>query len=112
MNILGVYPWKKVTKFDVGAWILAQPHDNPLTSRRTGHKLETYFKGPYEVLARKDANTYVLKDVVQDKTIERHVTSLRPFYFDKQYTNPVEVARFDNFFFLQTVIVTHVCKDG
>jgi transposase InsO family protein len=104
---LGSLPAEKVTQFEVGAWVLAQPHENPMTGRRTSHKLQPYFLGPYEVLSKKDANTYILKDVVQDKTIKRHVTNLRPFYFDIQYTNPRDVATIDKCEFVVEKILDH-----
>jgi transposase InsO family protein len=100
-------PSESITSFDVGAWVLAQPHENPMTGRRTSHKLQPYFLGPFEVLSKDDANTYVLKDVVQDKTIKRHVTSLRPFYFDIQYTNPVDIAMIDRYEFRVEKVLDH-----
>ena len=87
---------ERLTVFEIGSWVIAQPHSNPLTGRRaSGDKLSPYWAGPYLVVSRKDANTYVLKDTVQDKTLERHVKDLNVFHYDPKFMDPSAVAQMD-----------------
>jgi hypothetical protein len=51
------------------------------------------YRGPYRVLNNTDISRYALQDLVTMKTITRHVTDLRPFHYDPNSIDPIEVAR-------------------
>ena len=105
---LASLPKEKVTAFEIGSWVLIQPHMNPLTGRRaTGDKLTPYWAGPYQVQSQTDANTYVLRDTVQDKTFNRHVKDLHRFNYDPQFTDPSAVALIDRREFVIEKVLDH-----
>ena len=81
-----------ITEFADGTFVVAKPHDNPLSGRRPTTKFDPKWAGPYQVVSHRD-NTYRLRDlVVSDTYIERHIRDLKPFRFDPRYTDPIDVV--------------------
>ncbi len=98
---------QEVTRFDAGDWVLAMPYNNPLTGRRAaGDKLSSFWEGPFQVISS-SGNTYRLRDTVQDREIQRHVTELKRFFFDPQHTDPEVVAQIDRREFVIEAVLDH-----
>ena len=57
-----------------------------------GNKLLPRHRGPYQVKGRKQS-IYFIEDLVLGKQIKTHVHNLRPFLFNPQQVNPIEVAQ-------------------
>ena len=54
-----------------------------------------------------DKNTYRLRDLGSEKLETHHVTDIRPFKYDPEHTDPVEVALTDKALFIVDAIVAH-----
>jgi hypothetical protein len=76
----------EVTEFPINSYVLAKYRDRPPT------KFHTPWKGPMRVIASKK-NTYTLQDLVTNKEYEYHVTQLKTFQYDRNETDPVDIAR-------------------
>ena len=94
-----------LTLFPDGALVLSQYHK---TGFRKGppHKLLTHLKGPLQVVNHKK-NNYELRDLGTLKTVNHHVTDLRPFHYDPATTNPHSVAQSDSQLHTIERIVSH-----
>ena len=81
------------TEFPIGSYVLVQYHG---TALRPGppSKMQTYLKGPLKVLSV-NVNTYTLENLISHKSELVHVTDIRPFIYDSNFTDPSEVARKD-----------------
>jgi hypothetical protein len=76
----------EVTEFPINSYVLAKYRERPPT------KFHTPWKGPMRVI-RSKKNTYVLQDLVTNKEYEYHVTQLKSFQYDKNETDPLDIAR-------------------
>jgi Integrase core domain len=73
------------TEFADGSYVLVQYPDRPPT------RLHTPWKGPLQVVSH-SGNEYVLRDLVENTERTYHVTQLKEFHYDPEFTDPREVA--------------------
>jgi transposase InsO family protein len=96
-----------VTTFALNSWVLVLPRSNSLTGRRAaGDKLASFWEGPMRVTGVQ-GNTYTLHDTVQDKAVDRHVSELKIFLYDPEYTDPAQIAQIDRREFAIEAILDH-----
>ena len=70
------------------------------------NKLLPKHRGPYQVKGRKQS-IYFIEDLVLGKQIKTHVHNLRPFLFNPQQVNPIEVAQQNEQEFMVRDIIAH-----
>jgi len=83
----------KRTEYPVGSYVLVDYHKNAFR-KGPPNKMLTYLRGPMRVKSI-DKNTYILLNLVTRKDETIHVTDLRPFNYDPNHVDPVDVARKD-----------------
>jgi hypothetical protein len=88
------------TEFPIGSYVLLDYPDNPPT------RLHTRKRGPFLVV-NAIQNTYTLRDLINHKEFNVHITRLTPFEFDPLYTDPVQIAAKEQEEFLVEEIVAH-----
>ena len=76
----------RVTEFPVHSYVLFTP---PVGR---SDKLVPRHRGPYQVMSHTGA-IYTIQDLVNDKVVVTHIHNLRPFNYDAERTDPVEVAQ-------------------
>ncbi len=54
------------------------------------HKIHPEHSGPYQVMNRLN-DIYSIQDLVSGKVIDTHVHQLRPFNYDSERTQPVDI---------------------
>ena len=84
------YPPQRTT-FEEGTYVLAEHRHNSMR-RGPKSKLLPFLRGPLLVKASKDKGIYVLQDIVSQKLCDYHVSKLRPFRYDPNTLNPLDVA--------------------
>jgi hypothetical protein len=93
------------TEFPINSYVLIQ---YPKTS--FGHKpptkLHAPWQGPYRVV-NFVGSVYTVQDLVKFKNRDVHVSLLKPYYFDPEYTDPAKVALTDKQNFLVEAIRKH-----
>lgn len=94
-----------VTTFAPNSYVLVR---HPVRSMNQGRptKLHGYWKGPLRVVSN-EHNTYHLHNLVTDKVEKCHVTSLKPFLFSAEFTDPKLEAYKDKQLFLVESISSH-----
>ena len=70
------------------------------------NKLLPKHRGPYQVKGRKQS-IYFIEDLVLGKQIKTHVHNLRPFLFNPQQVNPIDVAQQNEQEFMVRDIIAH-----
>jgi hypothetical protein len=93
------------TVYPDGSYVLAQYHMTRM-GRRPPNKLMTPWKGPFVVINH-HGSKYWLRDLVSNKIVEYHVTSLKPFQYDPARTDPRVVANRDQQAFDVENILAH-----
>jgi transposase InsO family protein len=93
------------TEFPDGSLVLVEYHKKGF-KKGPPNKLLTNLKGPYQVIDH-ELNTYNLRDLGSEKLETHHVTDLRPFRYDPEYTDPVDVALADKELFVVDAITAH-----
>ena len=88
------------TEFPVGSYVLLDYPDSPPT------RLHTRKRGPFLVV-NAIQNTYTLRDLINHKEFNVHITRLTPFEFDPLYTDPVQIAAKEQEEFFIEEIVAH-----
>ena len=86
----------EITEFPINSYVLVNYPDSNGShgnKRKRPNKLAMNYQGPYRVLNNTDISRYALQDLVTMKTVTRHVTDLRPFLYDPNMINPIDVAR-------------------
>jgi hypothetical protein len=87
-----------LTEFAVGTFVLAAPRSAPAT------RLHTYWTGPYQVISSQKGQ-YKLMDLITNKFKMYHVTQLKPFFYDKDKVDPVDIARRDHLeYFIERIL--------
>ena len=84
------YPEER-TSFEEGSYVLAEHRHNSLR-RGPKSKLLPFLRGPLLVKSRKDKGIYVLQDIVSQRLCDYHVSKLRPFQYDPNSLNPLDIA--------------------
>lgn len=79
-----------VTHFPVGTYVLAKHPEGRMGSLPPS-KLQSYWQGPFQVV-NVDGPVYTVKDLVTDENKTFHVKMLKAFEYDKEYTDPTDVA--------------------
>ena len=77
---------------------------SPPTGR--GNKLLPKHRGPHQVRGQKQS-IYFIEDLVLGKQIKTHVHNLRPFLFNPNHVNPIEVAQQNEQVFMVRDIKAH-----
>jgi hypothetical protein len=96
-----------VTKFQVGSYVLVRHEEQKVRARDPIIKLAPVLRGPMKVV-EVDKDTYTLKDLVLEKNIKTHISNLRPFYFDNQTMDPLEIAlRGTGLFIIDQILAHH-----
>jgi hypothetical protein len=82
-----------ITLFPINSFVLVE---YPKSNLKKGppDKLMMNLKGPMRVVNIL-VNTYTLLDLTTNKESDVHITRLRPFEYDAQYTDPVDIAQRD-----------------
>ena len=93
------------TEFEEGSFVLAE-YPNTGLGKKPPHKLAPTLQGPLEVIGH-DGATYHLRDLATMKLIDKHVTQLRPFYYDPDIVDPGQVAQIDKQMWTVERIVAH-----
>ena len=87
-----------LTEFAVGTFVLALPRSAPAT------RLHTPWTGPYQVISSQKGQ-YKLLDLITNKSKMYHVTQLKPFFYDKEKVDPVDIARRDHLeYFIERIL--------
>ena len=57
-------------------------------------KLSPLFRGPYRVVNKYDSNknVYTVQNILTNKLEDFHVTNLRPFIYDDDVIDPIDIA--------------------
>ena len=76
----------ETTEFPINSFVLAKYRERPPT------KFHTPWKGPMRVVGSKKGK-YTLQDLVTNKEYEYHITQLKSFQYDKNETDPTDIAR-------------------
>jgi transposase InsO family protein len=96
----------ELTLFEDDSWVLAMPHRGRGEHRAQDDKTKSFWSGPYKVMSHL-GNTYVVKDMVQDKLLEYHVTSLKKYDHNPANADPVAVAMGDSQEYVVERVVAH-----
>ena len=75
-----------VTDYPINSYVL---YTSPMGRN---NKFLPRHRGPYQVKGRKHS-VYFIEDIVLGKQIRTHVHNLRPFLFNPNQVNPIEVAQ-------------------
>ena len=94
----------EITDYPINSYVLYTP---PMGR---GNKLLPRHRGPYQVRGRKQS-IYFIEDLVLGKQIRTHVHNLRPFLFNPNQVNPVEVAQQNEQEFMVRYIIAHRTMD-
>jgi len=80
----------ELTSYDVNDYVLVE---YPATNLKKGppSKLLTNLRGPMRVIS-KTGSHYTLRDLVSHKDEVIHIKRLHPFYYDKEHTDPRQIA--------------------
>lgn len=69
-------------------------------------KVHSKHRGPFQVVERKE-DSYTIQDLVNGKTYTTHISNLRPYKYDADTHNPVEVAQHNSQEFVIEAILEH-----
>ena len=78
----------KRTEFEINSYVLAQYEE---LDHKPPNKLMVQYKGPYRIV-NYNGNIYTVKNLVDDKLEDYHITNLRPFHFDNNDVDPRDIA--------------------
>lgn len=95
----------QITTFAPNSYVLVRYPVRALNQGRPT-KLHGYWKGPLRVVSSHN-NSYSLQNLVTDKVEQYHVTSLKPFVYSHEFTDPKLVAYKDQQLFLVDHITQH-----
>jgi hypothetical protein len=94
------------TSFDINSYVLIEYENKQKPS-----KLHSRSRGPYRVVNH-IGNIYTLQNIVTNKTEDFHIKLLRPFEYDPHVTDPIDIARRDEEYFIIEKVLAHRFKDG
>jgi hypothetical protein len=98
-----------ITKYDVGTFVLIKPE------RGRDDRLDTYYKGPFQIMERVDSHTYRILNHLLGRLEDFHISNIKPFKYMYDETNPYAVALKDSWTgdqFLVENIVDHNWPDN
>ena len=103
-NIAGRTPMD-ITEFPINSYVLV---GYPKTSHHSGPptKFHCSLKGPYQVIAKTGAK-YTVRNLVNNKLEDFHITLLREFLYDPAHVDPVKIAMCDEQFFEIERVLAH-----
>jgi transposase InsO family protein len=99
------------TVFPDGSWVLAMPHRGRGGVRFPDTKAKSFWSGPYRVTSHL-GNTYTVHNVIDDKPLDFHVTSLKAFRFDPDHVDPKLIACGDEQEFHVERVLRHSWADA
>ena len=92
-----------ITHFPINSYVLVDYEVKPPS------KLHTNREGPFRVVhISNNGHKYTLKSLITDELIERHVTRLHPFHYEKDETDPRLIANKDQQLIDVEQILEHV----
>jgi hypothetical protein len=93
------------TEFKIDSFVLI---GYPITTHHRGPptKFHANLKGPMQVVERSGAR-YTLRNLVNNRLEDYHVTTLRQFKYDPQYVDPYKIALRDEQFYEIEKIIDH-----
>jgi transposase InsO family protein len=89
-----------VTEYPINSYVLQQHQVKP------AGKLPMHWTGP-KLIVDRVKDKYKVQDLITGKVSETHISNLKPFLYDKDSTDPYEIAMQDQQEFLIDHIVTH-----
>jgi len=89
-----------VTEFPVNSYVLMAYPNRPPT------KFTTPWQGPLRVV-KYDGSIYTVQNLLTQSNKDVHISMLKPFHFDSEYTTPFDVAMQDQQEFLIDRILSH-----
>jgi hypothetical protein len=94
-----------ITEFPINSYVLV---GYPKTSHHSGPptKFHCSLKGPYQVVAKTGAK-YTVRNLVNNKLEDFHITLLREFLYDPAHVDPVKIAMCDEQFFEIERVLAH-----
>ncbi len=90
----------ELSDYPVNSYVL---WENPAGGR---NKLQTKLQGPYQVVARQ-GDDIVMQDLIQHKEIITHISNVREFQFDRERTDPKDIAMHSSQEFVIESILAH-----
>ena len=82
----------QVTGYDINDYVIYEYPQSLLVGDSRPDKLAMHYRGPYRII-KIDGSRIEIQNLVNTQTTEAHISQLRPFLYDPNYVNPVEVAR-------------------
>ena len=82
----------QVTEYDINDYVIYEHPTSLLTGDSRPDKLAMHYRGPYRITAI-DGSRISIQNLVDTQITVAHISQLRPFIYDPNYINPVEVAR-------------------
>jgi hypothetical protein len=82
----------QVTGYDVNDYVIYEYPQSLLVGDSRPDKLTMHYSGPYRII-KIDGSRIEIQNLVNTQTTVVHISQLRPFLYDPNYINPVEVAR-------------------
>ena len=96
---------ENITIFPPNSYVLVKYPDSGMGSKPPD-KLMTYLRGPLRVI-NNIGPYYTLLNLVTNEQEEAHVKRLKPFLFDPDRVDPVDVANRDDCSFTVQKVITH-----
>ena len=96
---------KLPTEYPVGTYVLAQYPEGRM-GRLPPTKFHTLWKGPMQVV-NSIGSRYTVRNLVTGKLEDYHITALKQFTMDKEYTDPEKVAQKDYNTFITEAVIDH-----
>ena len=90
----------ELTDYPINSYVL---WEHPAGSR---NKLQTKWQGPYQVVNRV-GNIFTIENLTNGKHSETHISNIRQFNYDPEWTNPIEIAQHDSQEFIVEKILEH-----
>jgi transposase InsO family protein len=82
----------QVTGYDINDYVIYEHPQSLLVGDSRPDKLAMHYRGPYRIV-RIDGSRIEIQNLVNTETTVAHISQLRPFLYDPNYINPVEVAK-------------------
>ncbi len=96
---------KLPTEYKIGTYVLALYPENRM-GRLPPTKFHTQWKGPMQII-NNIGSKYTVRNLVTGKLEDYHITSLKAFTMDTEYTNPEEIAQKDYKTWITESILDH-----
>jgi transposase InsO family protein len=81
----------QVTDYDINDYVIYEYPQSLLVGDSRPDKLAMHYRGPYRIVGI-NGSRIEIQNLVNTKTTTAHISQLRPFIYDPNYINPVEVA--------------------